>query len=111
MKRKNINIQIEDITDKIAQNYLKKKSIQYANFTKKENVAILKSVKSIKINTLMLAALYGALGVALLYIPQYIFSESFSKTQYSIPVINYKFKLSIFEMLYGFFLVGIEIWL
>ncbi len=111
MSSKTFNIKIKDTADKIAEIYLRKKSLKYADISKTENDAILKTVKSIKLNTLLIAALYGALGVAFLYIPQYIFSESFSKTQYTIPYINYNFELSIFEMLYGFVLVGIEIWL
>jgi len=111
MPNKIINIDIKDITDRLAENYLRKKSIKYADISKRENEAILKAAKKIKTNTLLTAALYGALGVAFLYIPQYIFTDSFSKVEYTIPFINYKFELSVFELLYGFVLVGIEIWL
>ncbi|MCF6366407.1 MAG: hypothetical protein L3J35_09425 [Bacteroidales bacterium] len=111
MSDKTIKINFKDITDRIAENYLRKKSLKYANISQKEKTKILDATTKIKRKTLLIAALYGALGVAFLYIPQYIFSESFSKTQYTVPYINYSFDLSIFELLYGFVLVGLEIWL
>ena len=71
----------------------------------------LKEVKKIKNKTILTAALYGAFGVIILYLPQYILPDYFINTEYTIPYINFRFEVSIFELLYGFVLVGIEIWL
>jgi len=110
MSPKKININIKDITDKIAENYFIKISEKteyiFQNTDEKR-----KKIKKIKNVTLLRAAFFGAMGVLTLYVPQYILPQYFIDTSYTIPYINYTFNLSIFEMLYGFVLVGIEIWL
>ena len=111
MSVKKININIKDITDNIAENYFIKKSKVYSDKVKIAKEDQLKEVKKIKNHTLLTAALYGALGVLFLYIPQYLVPQYFAGTQYTISYINFNFELSIFQMLYGFVLVGIEIWL
>lgn len=51
------------------------------------------------------------MGVLLLYLPQYLFPEIFNKTQYTIPFINFNFGISLTELIYGFILIIIEIYL
>ena len=111
MPAKKIKIKIRDITDKIAGNYFIKESDKFYKKTAVNKDDQLKEIKKIKNKTILTAALYGALGVIILYLPQYIFSDNFIDTEYTIPYINFSFEVSIFEILYGFLLVGIEIWL
>jgi hypothetical protein len=105
MNNKMINI--KDITDKIAENYFLKKSFEYQIEPNEERIT--DQVKKIKSKTLWLAAMYGTLGILFLYIPQYIWTETFANTTYTLPIINFSFDLSIFGLVYGFILVLIEI--
>lgn len=102
---------IKDITDKIAGNYFIKESEKFYEKITVNKDNQLKEIKKIKNKTILTAALYGALGVIILYMPQYVLTDYFTDTEYTIPYINFSFKVSIFEILYGFVLVGIEIWL
>jgi hypothetical protein len=111
MSVKKIGINIKDITDKIAENYFIKLSDKHTTLIFQNSDEKRTEIRKIKKKTTLVAAVYGALGVILLYIPQYFLPQYFSDTTYTIPYINYSFELSIFEMLYGFLLVGIEIWL
>lgn len=111
MSAKKIKIKIRDFTDKIAGNYFIKESEKFYEKTDVNKDDQLKEIKKIKNKTILTAALYGALGVIILYLPQYILNDYFIDTEYTIPYINFSFKVSIFEMLYGFVLVGFEIWL
>ncbi len=109
--KKTGKIKITEIADKAACKYFVKKCKNYpeCNFEtiEKRNLKI----KSIKFRILFIAASYGVLGVILLYLPKYIFPEIFPQTPYTIPYINYTFDISIPELIYGFILVAIEIWL
>ncbi len=99
------------ITDKTAFNFFLKQADKFTTFDNlsiKEKIA---KVKIIKYKTLLLSAVYGILGVILLYIPQYYFPELFSQKKIHIPFTNIFVNLSILELFYGFFLVVIEIWL
>ncbi len=100
---------IKDFTDKIAEKYFVKQVNIYGEKYKDLNTDIENAVKKIRRKTLCIAGLYGALGVLLLYIPQYIFPEYFAGSEYILPFIRYKIKLSAFEILYGFILVAAEI--
>ena len=106
-----INTNIRDITDKIAEKYFIKESERFSEKISVKKNNQLKEVKKIKNKTILTAALYGAFGVIILYLPQYILPDYFINTEYTIPYINFRFEVSIFELLYGFVLVGIEIWL
>ncbi len=106
----NPEIKISDITDKTAEKFFKKKTVRYRKKFENFNGNPEEVIKTIKRKTLFFAALYGTLGVLFLYIPQYIFPEYFSGSEYTVPLINYKIKFSVFGLFYGFFLVGIEIW-
>ncbi len=103
------DINISDITDKIAENFFRKKTVHYHKKFKPFDGNPEEIIKKIKIRTLSFAALYGTLGVLFLYIPQYIFPEQFANSEYVIPLINYKIEFSVFGLFYGFFLVGVEI--
>jgi len=61
--------------------------------------------------TVLLSALYGALGVLLLYLPQYAFPEIFKGRDFAIPFTNYSVEISWIEFFYGIILVAIEIYL
>lgn len=116
MSKKN-KIRIKDIpesvgsfTDSLAFSYLKRQSRNsddHADTPEKRNSAL----KKIRRQTLFLSALYGALGVLILYIPQYIFPDIFRLSEYELPYVNYRLKFSVTELVYGFILVAIEIWL
>lgn len=61
--------------------------------------------------TILLSALYGALGVLLLYIPQYMFPEFFKGKDFAIPFTKFSVEISWTEFFYGIVLVAIEIYL
>jgi len=103
--------EITNITDKLAKKYLIRKSLKYANNSFVDEKDRLKAISFIKYKTLFIAGIYGVLGVILLYLPQYIFSDVFKKTEYTVPYIKYSFGVSAFELIYGFILVAIEIYL
>jgi hypothetical protein len=107
MSERKKNINLKDITDRVAENYLIKKSSEYK--IEENSEAVIKEIKRIKKTTMWLAAIYGTLGVLFLYIPQYIWVDTFKNSTYTIPYINFSFKLSILGLIYGFVLVLIEI--
>lgn len=111
MPGRKININVKDITDKIAENYFVKKSWNYLRSDISDDEPLRKEVRKIKNKTILFASLYGALGVILLYVPQYLFPDIFITTKYTVPFIKFSFEVSILQLLYGFVLVGIEIWL
>jgi hypothetical protein len=111
MSTKKIRINIKDITDSIAENYFVKLSDKNPPIIFSNNEEKRKKIIAIKRKTCRTAAILGALGVIILYVPQYVFPMYFHTTSYTVPLIHYSFELSVFEMLYGFVLVGIEIWL
>lgn len=104
-------IKVGDIADKVAFNYFVKlagKSEPHKGLSVKEKI---KKVKLVRRESLIFAALCGTFGVVLLYLPQIIYPDLFPQNKYTIPVIDFTFDFSITEMFYGFFLVGLEIWL
>lgn len=110
MPQLNIN-NIKDISDKIALEYFfkisKKNSVDNTlTIDEKRNI-----LKKIRRKHLVFSATIGALGVLLLFTPVHLFPELFKSTSIKIPFINYTYDLSITELLWGFLLVGIEIWL
>ncbi len=105
------DIKISDITDKTAEKFFIKKLKKYKSAYTENDAAPEIVIKKIKRQTLSMAALYGALGVLFLYIPQYIFPAQFANSSYTLPLIDYTIEFSVFEIIYGLLLVGIEIWL
>ncbi len=105
------DIKISDITDKTAEKFFIKKIKKYKSAYTENDAAPEIVIKKIKRQTLSMAALYGALGVLFLYIPQYIFPAQFANSSYTLPLIDYTIEFSVFEIIYGLLLVGIEIWL
>ena len=74
-------INLINIPESLAEKYINKKSKRYSEILyKKERKERLKHIKKVKRTTIFIAGLYGALGVLLLYLPQYIFPEIFNKT-------------------------------
>jgi len=109
MKLNKLSTNVKDFTDRIAENYFIKKSYEYRVEPNTEQE--LSEITKIKRKTIWLAALYGTLGVVFLYIPQYIWTETFKNSTYTVPWINFSFDVSIFGLFYGFVLVLIEIFL
>jgi len=102
---------VRDFTDKAALIYFLKESDKKVNkpslhADKKRNL-----VKKAKQNHLIYSALLGVLGVLLLYLPINIYPEAFYYKKITLPFINYEYKLSFIEIIYGLILVGIEIFL
>ncbi len=102
---------IKDFSDKLAYNYFVKtanKFPQYADLNPQQKML---RIKKIKFRVLFFSALYGALGVLFLYIPQYIFPEIFPLQNFSFFYGLIKFRLSLNDLYYGVFLTALEIWL
>jgi len=100
---------IRDFTDKAALIYFLKKSKKKVN---KQSLDANKKRNLVKRTTqkhLIYSALLGALGVLFLYLPINIYPEAFYYQEIELPFVNYKYKLSFIEILYGLILVGIEI--
>jgi len=112
MNNKKKQIKFSNIPDNLAKKYIVQKSIKYSEtLFEHEKKQRQKRIKQIKNKTIFIAGLYGVIGVLLLYLPQYIFPEIFNKVEYSIPFTKFNFAISLTEMIYGFFLVIIEIYL
>ncbi len=100
-----------EFTDKVAYKYFinfAKKQPSEAHLSSEEKVH---KVKLIRRKVLAISALYGALGVVLLYLPQYIYPQWFKLSNIKLPFTEFSFKTSTNELTYGIFLVAIEIWL
>jgi len=104
-------IKISEFTDKAAYDY-------FINFAKKQECGKslssedkISKIKKIRRKVLAISALYGALGVIVLYVPQYIFPDLFKLDDIKVPYTDFTFKASINELIYGVFLVAVEIWL
>ena len=102
---------VGDIADKAAHNYFIKLAEKQETHKKLSTKEKIEKVKKIRQKSLIFAALCGTFGVIFLYLPQIIFPDLFPQTKYTIPYIDFTFDFSFSEMFYGFFLVGLEIWL
>ncbi len=102
---------ITDFTDKAAYNYFIKKSKKYKRYENLSSEERVKLVRKIKRLTISFSAFLGALGVLFLYLPQYLIPNLFPQYEYIIPFTEIKIELSINELIYGVFLVALEIWL
>ncbi len=104
-------MKIGEIADRAACKYFVKKCNKYPECDYKTIEKRNRKIRRVRLRVLSIAATYGVLGVVLLYLPKYIFPDIFPQTSYTIPYINYTFDLSILELIYGFVLVAIEIYL
>lgn len=106
----NIN-NIKDISDKIALDYFLKIS-EKNRIDNTLSIAQKRLIlKKLRKKHLYFSGIIGALGVLLLFTPVHLFPELFKSSPVKIPFVNYTYDLSVAELLYGFLLVGIEIWL
>jgi hypothetical protein len=101
----------KEFSDKIAYDYFVKKAKAFPKYSHLSPLEKMEQVRKIKRRVLFWSALYGALGVLLLYIPQYIFPEYFPLENYTIFFSLIKFRMSLNDLWYGIVLTAIEIWL
>ncbi len=114
--KRNVNIQeipqtIGKFADTAALSYLKK--VTSADTHKPFATPQERNRELTKIHrtTILISALYGAVGVLLLYIPQYIFPDFFAGKSYKLPYLTLSVEISVLESIYGLVLVAIELWL
>ncbi len=69
-----------------------------------------KTIKKAVIYTLFWAAIFGMLGVLLLYLPLYYFPEYFYEYTLTSPFSEEVYKIPVVNIIYGFMLVYIEIY-
>ena len=117
---KDIPQNVGEITDGVALSYFKKQSSKqkvYTNLSLDERNFFLKKVRR---QTMLIAGIYGALGVFFLYLPRYIYPEIENLWGQHIQIffgqikdfrLELDVRFSLFDLLYGMVLVSIEIWL
>ncbi|MFI5204363.1 MAG: hypothetical protein ACHQF2_07685 [Flavobacteriales bacterium] len=69
------------------------------------------AIRAVSRKAMMLAAVYGVLGVALFYIPQYVFPEFFAQFSQNESVFGFEFSVNLFTIGYSLFLIFLEIFL
>lgn len=69
-----------------------------------------KKLRKIKINTLVLSALAGTLGVLLLYLPPFFWPKTFELWTIEVDFLGMQFPLALFSLLYGIILAVGEIY-
>ena len=111
MKKKEKNSSIKEFSDRMAYNYFVKMAKQFPSYANLEPHEKMHKIQRIKYRVLAFSALYGALGVLFLYIPQYIFPHLFPESDYRIFFSEIKIRLSLSNLIYGLFLTALEIWL
>lgn len=97
--------------EKIAFRFFVNQAERYRDLSRKDANAQVQLVKSVRYKAVALSALYGALGVLLLYLPQYFLPEWFPQKEYPVPFFDWTVKLSVNELIFGLVLVALEIWL
>lgn len=70
-----------------------------------------KAIRVISTKAMLLAGLYGASGVALFYIPQYVNPVFFAQFVTNIKLAGFEFQMNFFTLSYSLFLIVLEIFL